>query len=272
MHSHNDLSPLSTDDTPLEITPLLDEINALMRRLDEGINFQKAFIADASHQLRTPLTALQNQAELALREKVPSSTQHSLENIAASTKHLSHMVHQLLTLARVEPSTKSNYTFELINLSNLAREVTTEWVPKALSKAIDLGFDTSAESVMISGNPFMLREMLANLIDNAISYTPAGGEVTAVIVHKDNHAILQVRDNGIGIAPEKREQVFNRFYRVQDNVGEGCGLGLAIVKEVANAHGAIVYISGNLSETGVEGLPGCAVNVEFDIVNMTTLA
>ncbi len=269
--SQNDLSPLSTDDTPLEIAPLLDEINALMRRLDEGINFQKAFIADASHQLRTPLAALQNQAELALREKVPSSTQHSLENIAASTKHLSHMLHQLLTLARVEPSTKSNYTFEIINLATLAREVTTEWVPKALSKKIDLGFDTTTESVMISGNPFMLKEMLANLIDNAISYTPHGGEVTVAIVHKNSHAILQVIDNGIGIAPEKREQVFNRFYRIQDNLGEGCGLGLAIVKEVAHAHGANIYISSNMAEASGKTLPGCVFNVEFEILDTAIL-
>lgn len=270
--SHNDLSPLSTENTPLEITPLLDEINALMRRVDEGINFQKAFIADASHQLRTPLAALQNQAELALREKVAPNTQHSLENIAASTRHLSHMVHQLLTLARVEPSTKSNYTFELINLSNLAREITTEWVPKALSKKIDLGFDTSAENVMISGNPFMLKEMLSNLIDNAICYTPHGGEVTVSIVHKNNHAILQVIDNGIGIAPEKREQVFNRFYRIHDNLGEGCGLGLAIVREVAHAHGASVYIGDNNAQVSAEQLPGCIFNVEFEILNTATLA
>ncbi len=275
--SHNDLSPLATGNAPLEITPLLDEINALMRRVDEGVNFQKAFIADASHQLRTPLAALQNQAELALREKLSSSTQHSLENIAASTKHLSHMVHQLLTLARVEPSTKSNFTFETINLSGLAREVTTEWVPQALNKKIDLGFDTSTESVMISGNPFMLKEMLANLIDNAICYTPHGGEITVAILHKENHAILQVRDNGIGIAPEKREQVFNRFYRIQDNVGEGCGLGLAIVKEIANAHGASVYISGNVITTGLENssiakkMPGCIFNVQFEILNTVTL-
>ena len=270
--SQNDLSPLSTDDTPLEITPLLYEINALMRRLDEGINFQKAFIADASHQLRTPLAALQNQAELALREKVPTSTKQSLENIAASTKHLSHMVHQLLTLARVEPSTKSTYSFELINLVTLARDVTAEWVPQALNKKIDLGFDTSTESIMISGNSFMLKEMLANLLDNAICYTPNGGEVTVAILHKNNHAVLQLRDNGIGIAPEKREQVFNRFYRIQDNVGEGCGLGLAIVKEVANAHGANVYISGNFSKTSAEELPGCVINVEFNILNSATIA
>ncbi len=270
--SHNDLSPLSTNDTPSEIKPLLNEINALMRRVDEGINFQKAFIADASHQLRTPLAALQNQAELALREKLAPNIQHSLENIAVSTSHLSHMVHQLLTLARVEPSTKSNYTFSLINLSNLAREITTEWVPKALSKNIDLGFDTSTETVIISGNPFMLKEMLSNLIDNAICYTPQGGEITVSIVHKNNLAILQVIDNGIGIAPDKREQVFNRFYRIHDNLDEGCGLGLAIVKEVAHAHGASLYISDNNVQANAEQLPGCIFNVEFETSNSVTLA
>lgn len=268
---HNDLSPISTESTPQEITPLLYEINALMRRVDESIDFQKAFIADASHQLRTPLTALQNQAELALREEVPSSTKHSLENIATSTKHLSHLVHQLLTLARVEPSTKSNFTFTPVDLSALAKETTTDLVPQALLKGIDLGLDLGSSSgldaepsnpIIISGNAFMLKEMLANLIDNALCYTPAGGEVTVAVIQQNNQAILQVIDNGIGIALEKREQVFNRFYRIQDNLGQGCGLGLAIVKEIATAHSANFAISDGIASNSTLG---CTVSVQFPL-------
>ena len=266
--SPNDLSPLSTDQTPIEITPLLDEINALMRRVEEGFDFQKAFIADASHQLRTPLAGLQNQAELALREEVSSTTKHSLQNIAASTQHLSHLVHQLLTLARVEPSTKSNFSFEAVDLIKLAREVTTERVPQAINKGLDLGFKTSTSTAIIAGNAFMLKEMLANLIDNALCYTPSGGQITVSALVLDNQAILQVIDNGIGIAPQQREQVFKRFYRVQDSSyevsGEGCGLGLAIVKEIATAHGASVTISDGLARKGTKNKSyGCNISLQF---------
>ena len=273
--SPNDLSPLLTDNTPQEITPLVDEINALMHRVEEGFDFQKAFIADASHQLRTPLAGLQNQAELALREDVSNSTRHSLQNIAASTQHLSHLVHQLLTLARIEPSTKSNFTFERVDLLNLAREVTAEWVPQAINKGIDLGFKADNNAVMISGNAFMLKEMLANLIDNALCYTPSDGQVTVSVIVKGNHAILHVLDSGIGIAPEKREQVFKRFYRIQDSSyevsGEGCGLGLAIVKEITNAHGAEITISDGATQSNAKHkVLGCNISVQFNILKSPT--
>ncbi len=283
--SHSDLSAIPTNNTPLEITPLLDEINALMRRVEESVMFQKAFVADASHQLRTPLAILQNQAELALREDVSSHTQHALQNIATSTEHLSHLVHQLLTLARVEPSTHSNFTYAPVNLSHLAKEVTTDWVPQALEKGIDLGFDitesdvanidaTKSESThMVMGNAFMLKEMLSNLIDNAIRYTPSHGEVTVSVKQHQLHVLLQVCDTGIGIPPEQRQQVFKRFYRIQNTV-DGCGLGLAIVKEIANSHNAEVFITGNLeantqtndNQTANKTV-GCIFNVQFQILH-----
>lgn len=276
--SHSDFSAIQTTNTPLEITPLLDEMNALMRRVEESVMFQKAFVADASHQLRTPLAILQNQAELALREDVSSHTQHALQNIATSTEHLSHLVHQLLTLARVEPSTNSNFSYTPFDLSNLAKEVTKEWVPRALEKEIDLGFDitnidvtTSDSSHMVMGNAFMLKEMLSNLIDNAIRYTPSHGEVTVSVKQNQLHVLLQVRDTGIGIPPEQRQQVFKRFYRIQNTV-DGCGLGLAIVKEIANSHDAEVFITGNAEiNTHANNNPitnktvGCIFNVQFQL-------
>ena len=263
--SHEDLSPVTTNSAPQEIIPLLDEMNDLMLRVKIGVDFQKAFIADASHQLRTPIAALQNQVELGLREPASEQVKHTLQNIAASTQHLSRLVQQLLTLARIEPSTKSHYVFEKVNLTSLVQEVTSEWVPRALSKGIDLGFETdSSQALVISGNAFMLKEMLSNLIDNAIRYTPGGGEVTVDLSHSDNSILLQVMDNGIGIAPEERALVFNRFYRVEDNAGEGCGLGLAIVNEIALAHHAGISIKDGLPSGGVDGQVTYGINITIE--------
>ena len=263
--SHEDLSPVTTNSAPQEIIPLLDEMNDLMLRVKVGVDFQKAFIADASHQLRTPIAALQNQVELGLREPASEQVKHTLQNIAASTLHLSRLVQQLLTLARIEPSTESHYTFEKVNLTSLVQEVTSEWVPRALSKGIDLGFEAdSSQALAISGNAFMLKEMLSNLIDNAIRYTPGGGEVTVALSHSDDSIMLQVMDNGIGIPPQERELVFNRFYRVEDNAGEGCGLGLAIVKEIALAHHAGISIKDGLPSGGVDGHLTYGINITID--------
>lgn len=260
--SHEDLSPVATNYAPQEITPLLDEMNGLMLRVKDGVDFQKAFIADASHQLRTPIAVLQNQVELALREPVSEQVQHSLENISASAKHLSRLVQQLLTLARIEPSTKSNYTFEEVNLTRLVQSVTSEWVPRSLGKHIDLGFETKTnQDLIILGNAFMLKEMLSNLIDNALCYTPQGGEVTVVLSKHSEYVVLEIMDNGIGIAPEERELVFNRFYRVEDSAGEGCGLGLAIVKEIVLAHHASISINDGLAHNQAGDAQACGTNI-----------
>lgn len=263
--SHGDLSPVATDHTPQEINPLLDEMNALMRRVKDGVDFQKAFIADASHQLRTPIAVLQNQIELALREPVSEQVQHSLENISASAKHLSRLVQQLLTLARIEPGSENSYTFEEVNLTRLVQSVTAEWVPRSLNMQIDLGFDAkNNQDLIILGNAFMLKEMLSNLIDNALRYTPQGGEVTVVLSKQDGHAVLEVMDNGSGIAPAERELVFNRFYRVEDSAGEGCGLGLAIVKEIVLAHHAAISIKDGLARDQTHGGLACGTNITIN--------
>lgn len=265
--SHHDLSPVDTHYSPQEIIPLLNEINGLMLRVGEGVDFQKAFIADASHQLRTPITVLQNQVELALREQIPTSMISTLKNIEASTQHLSRLVHQLLTLVRVEPHEKNNYPLEVLDLVPLVQEVAAGWVPLAIKNGIDLGFELSGVSPLkISGNAFMLKEMLNNLIENAICYTPYGGVITVALSHQSNKVVLEVMDNGIGIAPDKRELVFHRFYRVEDNVGDGCGLGLAIVKEIVLAHQAEIYIKNGLprpNENGDVGF-GSNITVQFE--------
>jgi two-component system sensor histidine kinase TctE len=263
--SHEDLSPITTNSAPQEIIPLLDEMNDLMLRVKVGVDFQKAFIADASHQLRTPIAALQNQVELGLREPASEQVKHTLENIAASTLHLSRLVQQLLTLARIEPSTKSHYAFDKVDLTSLVQEVTSEWVPRALDKGIDLGFEANrTQAMLISGNAFMLKEMLSNLIDNAIRYTPNGGEVTVALSQNGDAIVLQIIDNGIGIAPKDRELVFNRFYRVEDSTGEGCGLGLAIVKEIALAHHASISIQDGLPRSNEDSNTLCGINITIE--------
>ncbi len=267
--SNQDLSPITTDNSPQEIRPLLNEMNALMLRVKEGVDFQKTFIADASHQLRTPISALQNQVELALRGQGSIPMQHALENIAASTRHLSRLVQQLLTLARVEPGTKTHYEFSPVDFTALVQEVTADWVPRALAKGVDLGFEADTEHhSFVFGNAFMLKEMLSNLVENALCYTLDGGEVTVALTYQANVAILQIIDNGIGIAADKRELVFNRFYRIEDNVGEGCGLGLAIVKEIVLAHNASIYITDGLLHAYEIGCIayGTSITINFKVV------
>jgi two-component system sensor histidine kinase TctE len=250
LRSHRDLSPVPEADAPLEVQPLLTAMNDLMQRVHEAIGLQQRFIADASHQLRTPLAGLQTQAEMALREQDPEAVRNALEHIRASTVRLSHLIHQLLSLARVEPGSGRDLGMAPLDLAALTREITAEWVAPALAKQIDLGFEGTAGSVMVSGDTILLREMLSNLIDNAIQYTPSGGEVTVSVMLDQRRAMLVVEDNGIGIPSAEREQVFERFHRVSDSHGIGCGLGLAIVREIVQAHDAEITLSAGRGGQG----------------------
>ena len=248
--SHRDLSPISSKEAPNEVQPLLQAMNGLMRRLKENIEQQRRFTADASHQLRTPLAGLQTQAEMALRENDPARIHHALEWIRGSTMRLSHLVSQLLALARVEPGSGREYSLHQVELVQLAREVSAEWVITALTKEIDLGFEADVGQIYIPGEPLLLREMLANLLDNAIRYTPDHGKVTVSVAEKGGSAILWVEDNGSGIAPEERRRVFERFHRPEGSPGDGCGLGLAIVREIVQAHEAEISISDGSGGSG----------------------
>jgi two-component system sensor histidine kinase TctE len=254
--SYQDLSAVDTSDTPQEVQPLLTAMNDLMRRVREVIQLQQRFIADASHQLRTPLAGLQTQAEMALREQDPVAIRNALERIRASTVRVSHLVHQLLALARVEPGSGRELQLQLLDLAQLARDVSADWVSPALAKNIDFGFeaasgaDSALMPVIVLGDGVLLREMLSNLIDNAIQYTPAGGRVTVSVVTAEGQAMLIVEDNGPGIPETDREQVFERFHRVAGSQGEGCGLGLAIVREIAHAHHAQILLEPGADQKG----------------------
>jgi two-component system sensor histidine kinase TctE len=160
------------------------------------------------------------------------------------------MVNQLLSLARAEPGAGRSRNPEPVDLVTLARDTTTEWVPRALERNIDLGFDSPLSGARIEGDPFMLREMLNNLLDNAVRYTQAGGQVTARVTREPQRLVLSVEDNGPGIPLAERERVFERFHRVLGTGADGCGLGLAIVREIALSHGAEVSLTSSASNTG----------------------
>lgn len=230
-----DLSPIATRRVPEELEPLVEAFNELLERVRKSVDTQQRFVADAAHQLRTPLTGLKTQAQFALRETDPQALRHALLQIATGVDRASRLVNQLLTLARTEGGDVVRQAHEPFDLAVLAREVVEEWVMVALEKRIDLGYESEGPA-MISGNPLLLRELIKNLIDNALRYTPPGGHVTCRILVNSVTVLLEVEDDGVGISEEQAELVFERFYRVDDALTEGSGLGLAIVQEIAMQH------------------------------------
>ncbi|MDD3484640.1 sensor histidine kinase N-terminal domain-containing protein [Azovibrio restrictus] len=239
-----DLSPISNRRVPEELEPLIGAFNAMLERMKRNVDAQQRFIADAAHQMRTPLAGLKTQAQLAQRESNPRQLQNSLRQIATGVDRASRLVNQLLTLVRTEAGDQLHQKQEPLDLDQLLRETVEDWVMRAMERRIDLGFETSGPAI-IRGNAFLLREMVNNLIDNALRYTPGGGQVTARVVGHGDFAILEVEDSGIGISEEQAELVFERFYRVDDAGTEGSGLGLAIVREIADQHRAAASLGPN---------------------------
>jgi two-component system sensor histidine kinase TctE len=255
--SPHDLSPLADSGAPQEIRPLLQSLNALLARLNSTLEAQRRFVADAAHQLRTPLAGLITQSEYALRTDDPADQRHALVQIKASAERASRLVHQLLTLARCEASTARGVAFTTLDLDRLLRAQTAEWAPAAMRHDIDIGYESQAPGATVSGNAVLLRELFANLLDNAIRHAPCGGRVTVRLCEAERPLIL-VEDDGPGIPPPERERVFERFYRLPGGAGDGSGLGLAIVREIARAHGARAWI------TEGSGGKGTRVCVQFD--------
>jgi two-component system sensor histidine kinase TctE len=244
----DDLSPIDPRQVPEEISPLVGSFNDMLERLGETVEMQKRFIADAAHQMKTPLAGMRMQSELALRESDPNEIHRSLEQLAKSSESATRLVNQLLALARAENQPQAGLAFDEIDLPLLARETVQDWVQASFAGEIDLGFEpppAQHRPVTIAGHPLMLREMLSNLIDNALRYTPAGGSVTVRVRCDGEHALLEVEDTGPGIAPAERERVFERFYRILGSNTQGSGLGLAIVREIAQQHGAEIDIFNN---------------------------
>lgn len=246
----NDLSPIRTRRVPEELQPLIDAFNAMLERMRGNLDAQQRFIADAAHQMRTPLTGLKTQAQLAMRESDPAELKNSLRQIATGVDRAAHLVNQLLTLARAEASNDVQQALVPLDLDQLLRELVEEWVMRALAREIDLGYEASTEAAEILGSRFLLRELMTNLVDNALRYTPAGGHVTARVVVQGDFVTLEIEDSGIGLTEEQAALVFERFYRVDGTGTDGSGLGLAIVREIAERHGADASLRPNVGHSG----------------------
>jgi len=262
----DDLSPIDSRQVPEEITPLVNSLNDMLGRLTMTIDSQKRFIADAAHQMKTPLAGMRMQSELALRQTNREEIHRSLLQLSTSSQAATRLINQLLMMAKAENQTPSNRPLERVNLNELAMDVVRDWIPASFTKRIDLGFEQTDEAIIIFGNPIMLKEMLSNLIDNAIRYTPEGHSVT-VKVNDDQAqqlAILEVEDNGPGIPLAEREHVFERFYRILGSNVQGSGLGLAIVREIVLQHDAQITISNNPHPQDKQ-FPGCVFRIYFKL-------
>ncbi len=247
--SSGDLSPIDESKAPEEVAPLVRAINDLLGRLDQSIRAQKHFLADAAHQLKTPLAGLRTQAELAERELVAGrdaqALRASLRQIAHSSQNAAHMVDQLLAMARAEHEEAAARPVP-VDLAALGRDTVRDFVPRALDKGLDLGFEAGdSRGHEVLGHPLLLRELIRNLVDNALLYTPAGGTVTVRVVADPfgQVVVLQVEDSGPGIPAAEREKVFRPFYRALGTGADGSGLGLAIVREIAARHDADVSLA-----------------------------
>jgi two-component system, OmpR family, sensor histidine kinase TctE len=248
--SHRDLSPLPESTVPREVQPLIHAMNGLLGRLGASIAAQQRFITDAAHQLRTPIAGLKTQTELALRQTHETEAKAAFKQLHSATEQMTRLINQLLSLARAEPDAGRAGVTEPINLGELAREATSDWVPRALARNIDLGFEGQSGAARVEGDPFLLRELLNNLLDNAVRYTQPGGHITVRVSTPDSRIIVSVEDDGPGVPEAERERVFERFYRVLGSGAEGCGLGLAIVREIAQRHRADVTLSAGNDGAG----------------------
>jgi two-component system sensor histidine kinase TctE len=264
----DDVSPIDPRRAPEEIAPLVDAFNDLLERQNAIVAAQKRFIADAAHQMKTPLAGLRTQTELAMRERDPAELRRSLVQIARSTQRAAHVVSQLLALARTE-NLRDVATLQPLDLEALARQVVSDWVPAAIERGIDLGYESQRAqwdgdgrdaSARIAGHPLLLRELMNNLIDNGLRYTPREGSVTVRIVADGRRVLLEVEDSGPGIPGTERALVFERFYRVLGTGVDGSGLGLPIVREIASQHGASVEVDD--ARPG-EAPPGARFTVAF---------
>ncbi len=267
----DDLSPLDTQTVPQEVAPLVASVNDLLLRLKDSISTQKRFLADAAHQLKTPLAGLRMQADLAQREGTSTEElKQSLRQIGRSSIRATHTVNQLLALARAEAGTTA-MSRQPCDLARITMEVVQDSVPRALDKYIDLGYEGAqpgTPGVTIEGNPTLLKELVRNLLDNAINYTPSTldkpGVITARVLADPfgKIVVLQVEDSGPGIPPAERELIFQPFYRALGNDVDGSGLGLPIAQEIAQQHRAHISVEDTRPS---QASPGARFTVRFDL-------
>lgn len=225
---------------PAEVRPLVGSLNDLLRRLERALETQRDFVADAAHELRTPLTALRLQAQLAARAASDGERHDALGSLGRGVERANHLVQQLLTLAREEGQPPGAPTSR-VQLDEIAREVVALQAPLAHDRGIDLGL-ARAEAACVAGQAPALRTLLANLVDNALHYTPGPGSVDVAVWSEGSSAVLEVCDTGPGIPASERARVFDRFYRRAGSAPGGSGLGLAIVKRIVEHHGGAIEL------------------------------
>jgi signal transduction histidine kinase len=242
------LDPVLPAAAPREVQPLLEALNALFARVDQAMQNERAFTADAAHELRTPLAAISAQAQVATRARDAAERDHALEQLSASARRASHLVEQLLTLARLDPA--SAPVMNPVRLDRLAAEACADHAAVALEKGISLELD-APQPVAVQGNEAMLRILLRNLIDNAVRYTPAGGKVGVGVTAHSGEVRLAVCDDGPGIPPEKRSDALRRLHRLAGQETEGCGLGLSIVARIVELHHARLSLGEGFDGAGL---------------------
>ena len=235
------LEPISEQGVPAETWPLVRSLNDLLARLQTALQTQRDFIADAAHELRTPLTALQLQAQLLERASDPDARQAAIGDLRAGLERATHVVQQLLALARAEPGA-SQPAPVAVDLADLCRQSVIDHTALAATRHIDLGLAECPPGVSVTGQTDALRTLLDNLVANAVRYTPAGGRVDVRCGVDEQDVWLEVQDNGPGIPLQERERVFDRFYRRAGQAASGSGLGLAIVQAIARQHDARVTL------------------------------
>ena len=250
-----DLRPIVESSVPREISPVVVTLNRLFTMLRTSGQSQQQFIANTAHQLRTPITGMQAQLGLLVAEPAAQPIKTRLLTLQEAVKQLAHSANQLLTLARADPSANLSAKDQLVDLQTMINEVAAKFFDRALQANIDLGVD--ATSLSIRADPSLLDDLLSNLVDNALKYTPSGGSVTVSAGEKSGRPYLAVVDTGPGIPESERQRVRQRFYRLPNSPGHGSGLGLAIVEEIARLYDAAMSI-----EAGTDGI-GTRVLIQF---------
>jgi two-component system OmpR family sensor kinase len=252
----DDLSPVSEAGLPDEVRPLVHELNLLFGRVRTAFDAQQNFVADAAHELRTPLAALKLQALSLERADTEEARKVAVGRVTAGVERATRLVEQLLVLARQEAGASEGAKPAPVDLADLARRTVGEMVGVAQAKGVDLGVE-HVEEARVLGQGGALAILMRNLVDNAVKYTPAGGTVDVAVRHEDGMAVLTVEDSGPGIAAEERERVFDRFYRIAGSEAAGSGLGLAIIRAIAERHGAKLSLDASAK------LGGLLVRVTF---------
>ncbi|NYT76462.1 sensor histidine kinase N-terminal domain-containing protein [Alcaligenaceae bacterium] len=243
------LEPLDLTDTPREVLPLQDALNALFTRLRSSLEFERRFTADAAHELRTPLAAIKTQAQVANAAHNSTQLKQALSKVINGADRATHLLEQLLVLSRLDPQNAAIDQHQ-VKLSAVVNECVALQAPIAVSKGVELGFEANVDG-WVNGDATLLAILVRNLVDNAVRYTPSGGEVDVQLSRIGDEVLLHVIDTGPGIPEHERKQVASRFYRVLGSGEDGSGLGLSIVDRIAELHGASLTFNDGAAGKGL---------------------